>query len=176
MKDHFFQVQIAFLAMVGIVAASNYLVQFPLNDWLTWGAFVYPFSFLITELTNRIHGPQMARKVVYAGFLVAAILSLLLATPKIAVASLTAFLVSQLLDIFVFNRLRQAAWWRAPFFASFFASLIDTLLFWQLAFWNESVPLLTWMTGDFAVKFLFDVAMLTPFRLAIRRMSTSLNS
>lgn len=170
----FFRIHYAFLAMVAIVTLSNYIVQFPINDWLTWAAFTYPLSFLITELTNRFFGPKIARQVVYAGFISAAIISIILATPKIAFASVTAFLISQLLDIFIFNQLRQASWWQAPFFASFAASLVDTLIFWSLAFWGESVPLMTWMVGDFGIKLLIDLLMLTPFRLAIKKVSPSI--
>lgn len=159
----------AFLAMIMVVATSNYLVQFPINDWLTWGALPYPISFLVTELTNRFYGPKTARHVVYAGFILATLLSVWLANPKIAFASGSAFLISQLLDIFIFNRLRQATWWYAPFFASFLASVVDTIVFWNMAFWRESVPLLTWALGDFSIKFLMDAAMLIPFRIAIQR-------
>lgn len=166
-----YRVGTAFLAMVLIVALCNYLVMFAINDWLTWGAFMYPLTFLVTELTNRVHGPQVARKVVYSGFFVAVILSIQLATPRIALASGSAFLMAQLLDIFVFNRLRQMAWWYAPFFASLLASIVDTGIFWTIAFWGEQMPLLTLATGDFLVKLAFDVLLLLPFRLAIRRLT-----
>lgn len=157
------------LAMMIIVALSNYLVQFPINDWLTYGAFSYPMSFLVTELTNRTYGPRVARRVVYAGFILAVMLSIWIATPKIALASGSAFLVAQLLDIFVFNRMRQMSWWYAPFFASLAASAIDTGLFWTIAFWGEDIPLWSWMAGDFGVKISIDIVMLMPFRIAIRR-------
>jgi uncharacterized PurR-regulated membrane protein YhhQ (DUF165 family) len=160
----------AFMAMAAIVIASNILVLFPINDWLTWGAFPYPISFLITELTNRRYGPKTARKIVYVGFAFAVVLSIWLATPKIAFASGTAFLVSQLLDIYVFNQFRQATWWYAPLFASLAASIIDATLFWNIAFFNESVPLVTWAVGDTSVKVAIDLIMLAPFRLALRKM------
>jgi uncharacterized PurR-regulated membrane protein YhhQ (DUF165 family) len=163
----------AFVAMTFIVIVSNYLVLFPINDWLTWGAFPYPVSFLITELTNRLYGPKQAKRVVYAGFTMAVFLSFWLATPQIAFASGMAFLISQLLDIFVFNQFRQARWWYAPFFASFSASLIDAAIFWNIAFWGEDVPLLTWAIGDTSIKLLIDFAMLTPFRFAIRKVTLS---
>lgn len=158
----------ALLAMIAIVATANYLVQFPINDWLTWGSFTYPLTFLVTELTNRFYGPTRARQVVCAGFALAVVLSIWLATPKIAMASGTAFLVAQLLDISVFNRLRQATWWYAPFFASFTASIVDTTIFWNIAFWKENVPLMTWAIGDFSVKVAIDIFMLMPFRLFIK--------
>jgi uncharacterized PurR-regulated membrane protein YhhQ (DUF165 family) len=166
-------IKFAYLAMTLIVMASNYLVLFPINDWLTWGSFLYSASFLVTELTNRLYGPQKARKVVYVGFALAVFFSYWLATPKIAFASGTAFLVSQLLDIFVFNRLRQGAWWYAPLFSSIIASCVDGTIFWNMAFWGEDVPLLTWAIGDTSVKLLMDIAMLTPFRLVMRRLQWS---
>lgn len=169
MNFSLYNVKIAFLAMVAVVAASNFLVLFPINDWLTWGAFIYPITFFVTELTNRFHGPKMAHKVIWAGFFVAVLLSIKLATPKIAFASGAAFLVSQTLDVLVFNRFRQLTWWYAPFFASLSASLVDTVLFFNIAFWGENLPVFGWAVGDFSVKLLFDVAMLTPFRLAIRK-------
>src|SRR6185369_4377732 len=101
-----------------IVAASNYLVQFPINYWLTWGAITYPASFFVTDLANRAYGPGRARQIVYVGFVFGVAVSAYLATWRIAAASGTAFLVGQLLDIFVFNRLRQQTWWQAPFVGS----------------------------------------------------------
>lgn len=133
----------AIAAMVAVVAASNFLVQFPvqaqlgpvnLADLLTWGAFTYPVSFLVTDLSNRHFGPQGARLVVVSGFVVAVILSVWLATPRIAIASGTAFLVAQLLDISIFDRLRARPWWQAPLFSSLVSSAIDTLIFFGLAF------------------------------------------
>lgn len=154
--------------MVGTVAASNYLVQFPINSWLTYGALTYPASFLITELTNRSFGPSIARRVVYAGFVVAVVISVVLSTPKIACASGSAFLIAQLLDISVFNRLRQSTWWKAPLIASACASAVDTAIFFSLAFWGEPLPVLTLALGDFGVKLLLDVLMLSPFRFFTR--------
>jgi uncharacterized PurR-regulated membrane protein YhhQ (DUF165 family) len=166
-----FSLKIAFLAMTLIVMASNYLVLFPINDWLTWGAFLYPISFLITELTNRLYGPSKARRVVYLGFVLAVFCSFWLANPKIAFASGIAFLSSQLLDIFVFSQFRQATWWYGPLFASFLASLLDAAIFWNIAFFGEEVPILTWAIGDTLVKLLVDIVMLTPFRLIITKRS-----
>jgi uncharacterized PurR-regulated membrane protein YhhQ (DUF165 family) len=165
-----FSLKYAYLATILIVISSNVLVLFPINDWLTWGAFPYPVAFLVTELTNRFYGPKQARKIVYVGFVIAVLLSIWLATPKIALASGSAFLTSQLLDIAVFNRLRRATWWYAPLFASVIASCLDATVFWNLAFWGEDVPLLTWAIGDTAVKLFIDLAMLTPFRLATRKI------
>lgn len=168
-------IQTAYFAMIFIVVTCNYLVQFPINDWLTYGSFTYPLAFLINEVTNRLYGPKEARKVVYVGFTIAVLLSIWLATPKIAFASGMAFLVSQLLDIAIFTNLRQKTWWYAPFFASFIASFVDTAIFFALAFWNESVPLMQWAFSDFAIKVLFDVILLWPFRMAIRRTLSSVN-
>ena len=130
-------------AMCAVVAASNYLVQFPvemmlssvnLSEILTWGAFTYPIAFLVTDLTNRKFGPAKARFVVLAGFAFAVALSIQLATPRIAIASGTAFLVAQLLDISIFDRLRKSVWWKAPLISSLIGSLLDTILFWGIAF------------------------------------------
>jgi queuosine precursor transporter len=163
-----FSIPNAYFAMMLTVAASNYLVQFPINDWLTYGAFPYPISFLVTELTNCLHGPAQARKVVYVGFFLGVCLSLALAPMRIAAASGAAFLVSQLLDIFVFNKLRRMTWWIAPLGASALASIIDTALFWSIAMWGEkNIPLFTWAVGDFLVKLGMDALMLTPFRLVL---------
>jgi len=165
-----FSIPNAYLAMVWVVVLSNILVMYPINDWLTWGAFSYPLSFLVNELTNRLYGPQQARKVVYLGFIFAAILSSYLSTPQIAFASLSSFLISQLLDISIFNRLRKAAWWYGPLVASVSASLVDTAAFWFLAFWNEEISMILKLAcGDFAVKCLMDIAFLLPFRLIMIR-------
>lgn len=169
-----FHAPIAVLAMIVTVAASNYLVQFPINDVLTWGAFTYPVSFLVTELTNRLYGPKRARQVVYAGFAAAVLVSAFLASPRIALASGTAFLAAQLLDVSVFNRLRQGSWWRAPLAASLAGSLLDTALFWSIAFLGEDIPLLTLAAGDMSVKLLMALLMLTPFRLIVWRWQMAL--
>ena len=99
-------------AMTAVVVLSNFLVQFPINDVLTWGAITYPFSFLITDLTTRLHGPERARRIVWLGFALAVLLSIWFATPRIAIASGTAFLAGRLLDIQVFQKLRNGSWWR----------------------------------------------------------------
>ena len=184
-------------AMCGIVALSNYLVQFPvqatlagvnLGEILTWGAFTYPMAFLITDLTNRKFGPTAARRVVIAGFVLAVILSIWLATPRIAIASGSAFLVAQMLDVSIFNRLRGGAWWQAPLVSSIIGSVIDTVLFFSIAFapafgmldfggedgsLGFAVPFLgmggevpLWISlavGDFIVKVLVGLAMLVPY-------------
>ena len=156
-------VGIGIVAMIGIVTASNVLVQYPLNDWLTWGAFSYPVSFLVTDVTNRALGARRTLLVVYAGFVAAVALSMLLATPRIALASGSAFLVSQLLDVLIFDRLRQSAWWRAPFISSVIASALDTAMFFALAFAGTEVPWVTLGLGDYAVKLGLAVLMLLPY-------------
>jgi uncharacterized PurR-regulated membrane protein YhhQ (DUF165 family) len=155
----------AVLAMTIIVVASNILVQYPVNDWLTWGAFTYPVAFLVTDLANRRLGPAAARRVVYLGFALAVLCSIWLATPRIAVASGTAFLVAQLLDVVVFDRLRRGRWWRAPLVSSVLGSVIDTALFFSLAFAFTGLPWIGWAVGDLAVKLAVALAMLVPFRL-----------
>ncbi|MFC4626482.1 VUT family protein [Daeguia caeni] len=129
----------AVLAMCAAVAASNILVQYPfehfgLGEILTYGAFTYPFAFLVNDLTNRRFGPAAARKVVYVGFILGVIMSIWLATPRIAIASGSAFLFAQLMDITVFDHLRRQTWWKAPFAAAMFGSVLDTILFFSIAF------------------------------------------
>jgi queuosine precursor transporter len=159
------------LAMAVIVAASNYLVQFPVNEWITWGAFTYPIAFLVTDLTNRAFGPARARQVVYAGFLLAVILSMALATPRSALASGTAFLVAQLLDVRIFDRLqRRGGWWTAPLVSSSVGSAVDTLLFFSIAFAGTAVPWVTLGLGDYAVKLVLALSMLIPFRVMMQFM------
>jgi uncharacterized PurR-regulated membrane protein YhhQ (DUF165 family) len=136
---------IALAAMTLVVLSSNILVQHPvqhlgLGDYLTWGAFSYPFSFLVTDLSNRRFGPQGARRVVYAGFVLAVLLSVVLATPRIAIASGAAFLLAQLLDIGIFTRLRDRAWWLPPFVSSVVSSALDTAIFFSVAFYCGLVP------------------------------------
>ena len=131
--------------MTLVVLSSNILVQYPfhhlgLGDYLTWGAFSYPFSFLVTDLSNRRFGTQGARRVVYAGFVLAVALSIVLATPRIAIASGSAFLVAQLLDISIFARLRDRAWWLPPFVSSVISSALDTAIFFSFAFYCGVVP------------------------------------
>ena len=130
-------------AMAAVVVLSNILVQYPvalrlggldLADLLTWGAFTYPFAFFVTDLANRRLGPGRARQVVLVGFALAVALSIALATPRIAIASGTAFLVAQMLDVSVFDRLRAGAWWRAPLISSILGSVVDTAIFFSLAF------------------------------------------
>ncbi len=132
------------LAMAAIVVASNILVQFLFGQWLTWGAFTYPFAFLVTDLTNRLQGPQAARRVVIAGFVVGVICSLIgsqiigqfgpLVTLRVAVGSGLAFLLAQLVDIHVFNRFRNQGWWRAPFISTLVGASLDTAVFFTIAF------------------------------------------
>jgi uncharacterized PurR-regulated membrane protein YhhQ (DUF165 family) len=156
-------------AMMIIVASANVLVQYPVNDWLTWGALTYPISYFITDLTNRSRGPEAARRVVWAGFALAVVLSAVLATPRIALASGTAFLVSQLLDVRVFDRLRGGPWWQPPLFSSVIGSGVDTALFFALAFAGTSMPWITLAVGDYGVKVAIALLMLIPWWWAVRR-------
>ncbi|MGQ4275051.1 queuosine precursor transporter [Terrihabitans sp. B22-R8] len=127
------------LAMAGVVLLSNFAVQYPieyfgLRDFLTWGALTYPLAFLVNDLTNRRFGPRLTRRVIYVGFALAVVLSFWLATPRIALASGTAFLFGQLLDVSVFNRLRRLQWWRAPLAGGLLGSALDTAIFFSMAF------------------------------------------
>src|SRR6056297_3438555 len=188
------------IAMAIIVLASNILVQFLFGNWLTWGAFTYPFAFLVTDLMNRLYGPEAARKVVFTGFVVGVICSLIgtqiqgefgpLVTFRIALASGIAFLTAQLLDVSIFDRLREGAWWRAPLASTLIGSTVDTALFFTIAFsaalsfgagadaeiaWAQGpAPFLTvgpeaplWITlavADWGVKLAIALIALIPFR------------
>lgn len=186
--------------MASVVIVSNVLVQYPfghfgLQDLLTWGAFTYPLAFLINDLTNRKYGPEAARKVVYAGFVLAVLLSVWLASPRIALASGTAFLLAQMLDVSIFDWLRRQAWWRAPLISTLIGSALDTVVFFSLAFAagfsmldtifgledgslafavpfaGMEVPL--WVSlaiGDFAVKIIVGIAMLAPYGVLLARL------
>ena len=160
-------VALGIAAMEVVVTASNILVQYPINDWLTWGALSYPFAFLVTDLTNRRLGPGSARRVVWVGFALAVMLSAWLATPRIAGASGSAFLVGQLADVWVFHRLRHLKWWQAPLVSSSLGSILDTALFFSLAFAGTGLPWVTWGLGDLAVKAVFAALLLIPFRLLL---------
>ena len=158
------------LAMADVVGASNWLVQYPINAYLTWGAFSYPIAFLVTDVCNRCFGPRRAREFAFFGFTVGIALSLWLANAQIAFASGTAFLVAQMLDVAVFNRLRRASWWQAPFWGSVAASIIDTAIFFSLAFHGTEVPWLPLALGDLAVKLALAVALLAPYRALVRQL------
>ncbi|MBX3578678.1 MAG: queuosine precursor transporter [Rhizobiaceae bacterium] len=207
--------------MALVVVASNVLVQFPVDatvgplslaDVLTWGAFTYPFAFLVTDLANRRHGPAMARRIVFVGFMIAVACSIVVPPllfalglidfetaaarlVRIAIASGTAFLTAQLLDVTVFNRLRRRSWWRAPIFGTLAGSVVDTAIFFTVgfsalfafagpddAFALEAAPLLgllpveaerwmSWALGDLAVKLLIAAFALIPYRLIAAKWS-----
>lgn len=186
-------------AMAAVVLASNILVQYLLGDWLTWGAFTYPIAFLVTDLMNRLYGVSAARRVVFAGFLVGIGCSFVgtqiigefgpLVTLRIAIGSGLAFLVAQLVDVFIFDRLREGTWWRAPLVSTLVGSTLDTAIFFTVAFsgvlvfvepsndvsWaGEMVPLLgagpvlaLWVSlavADWCVKLGLALLALMPFR------------
>lgn len=209
------------VAMALVVVASNILVQFPMQgqvgslalaDILTWGAFTYPFSFLVTDLANRRYGPKMARRIVFVGFMTAVVCSIVLPPllfrfglipfetapgrlARIALASGTAFLVGQLLDVTVFNWLRRQSWWRAPIVGTLVGSVFDTIIFFGIAFSVtfaflgpedgfalEAAPLfgvmsveaarwVSWALGDLTVKLLIGLFALVPYRLIAARWS-----
>ena len=157
------------LAMALVVTASNILVAYPIGNWLTWGAFVYPLAFFVTDLNNRIFGTRIARKVILIGFVLGVILSFVFADLRIAMASGFAFLVAQLLDILIFNKLRKASWWKAPFLSSLAASAIDTVIFFSAAFAGTAVPWVTLAIGDYLVKLLMAIILLAPFGWIYKR-------
>ena len=158
--------------MAAIVLLSNVLVQFPLNAWLTWGAFSYPVAYLVTDVCNRVVGPRLARRVAWVGFAIGLTSSALLAPVRIALASGAAFIVSQLLDVAIFNRLRQQSWWQAPFLGSCVASIVDTAIFFSLAFAGSSRSWLHLAVGDLAVKLAMAAALLPAYRGLINRLVT----
>ena len=194
------------LAMAAIVVASNILVQFLFGQWLTWGAFTYPFAFLVTDVMNRVYGPAAARRVVAAGFIVGVACSLIgtqivgefgpLVTLRIAIGSGCAFLVAQMMDVAIFDRLRVGRWWRAPLVSTLIGSSLDTAIFFSVAFsatliwlepgndvsWaTESVPLLgmgpvlpLWASlalADWLVKLALSIVALLPFRALVTKLS-----
>ena len=162
-----------------VVLASNYLVQFPikyygLEEILTYGAFSYPVAFLITDLANRYYGKIIARKIVYIGFVIGIVFTLFFSTNfedlisvRIAIGSGTAFLVAQLLDIQIFDKLRKNKWFVAPLTSSLIGSIIDTFLFFSISFYATGSPWVTLSLGDLTVKVLVALLMLIPFRLLL---------
>jgi len=159
------------LAMSAIVLVSNLLVQFPINPWLTWGAFSYPVAYFVTDVCNRTSGPALARHVAWVGFSVGLILSALFAPVRIAFASGAAFIISQLLDVAVFNRLRRASWWKAPLFGSAAASVVDTSIFFGVAFAGSTIAWLPLAAGDLGVKLFMALALLPPYRVLVNRLA-----
>ena len=174
------RVFIALSFLMGLVVlSSNYLVQFPvkyygLQDILTYGAFTYPIAFLITDLANRSYGKQIARKIVYFGFVVGISFTLFFSTNfsdlisvRIAIGSGTAFIVAQLLDVQIFDKLREKSWYVAPLSSSIIGSTVDTFLFFSISFYATGVPWFTLSLGDLAIKQLVTLVMLIPFRLLL---------
>tara|TARA_B100001121_G_C18532013_1_gene546497 strand:+ start:95 stop:634 length:540 start_codon:yes stop_codon:yes gene_type:complete len=165
-----------------IVVISNYLVQFPvqffnLNEILTYGAFTYPVTFLITDLANRAYGKIIARRVVYVGFIIGIILTLFVSTNfsdiisiRIAVGSGLAFFIAQNLDVQVFDRLRKKIWFIAPLTSSILGSITDTFLFFSIAFYATGISWVTLAFGDLTIKILITLTMLIPFRLLLNKI------
>ncbi len=165
-----------------VVVTSNYLVQFPvhyfgLSEILTYGAFTYPITFLITDLANRAYGKLVARKVVYFGFIIGILLTIFFSTNftdiisiRIAIGSGIAFFISQNLDVQVFDRLRKKQWYIAPLVSSSLGSVTDTFLFFSIAFYATGIPWATLALGDLAVKLSITLAMLIPFRLLLNKI------
>ena len=192
------------IAMAAIVVISNILVQFLYGQWLTWGAFTYPFAFLVTDVMNRVYGTRAARRVIFVGFMTGVVCSLIgtqiigefgpLVTLRIAVGSGIAFLLAQLIDVAIFDRLREGSWWKAPLASTLVGSTIDTALFFTIAFstwlvfiepsndvsWaNEMIPMLgagpmapLWMSlavADWGVKVAIALIALVPFRIIVTK-------
>ncbi len=167
----------AVVAMAIVVGVSNYLVAIPINDWLVWGAVTYPLAFLVNDLVNRFYGASQARKVVYVGFAVGVALSLSVESidTRIALASGTAFLIAQLLDVSIFDRLRVGKWWIAPSVSSAISSIVDTVLFFGIAFAGTGLPWMQWATGDLGVKWAVAAGSLLVYRFASRYFSKNLD-
>ena len=168
-----------------VVLLSNYLVQFPVQYYglekvLTYGAFSYPVAFLITDLANRSYGKMIARKIVYIGFVIGIIFTILFSTNftdlisiRIAIGSGLAFLIAQLLDVQIFDRLRKKKWFVAPLTSSLIGSTVDTFLFFSVAFYGTGVPWVTLSFGDLSIKVFVALIMLIPFRLLLGVFKTS---
>ena len=168
--------------MGAVVLASNYLVQFPINYYglqeiLTYGAFSYPIAFLITDLANRSFGKIVARKIVYIGFAIGISFTLLFSTNfgdlisvRIAIGSGTAFLIAQLLDVQIFDKLRKKEWFVAPLTSSLIGSTIDTFIFFSISFYGTGIPWITLSLGDLSVKIFVALVMLVPFRLLLKTL------
>ena len=168
-----------------VVLASNYLVQFPikyygLEEILTYGAFSYPVAFLITDLANRSYGKIIARKIVYIGFVIGIVFTLFFSTNfedlisvRIAIGSGTAFLIAQLLDVQIFDKLRKKIWFVAPLTSSLIGSTVDTFLFFSISFYATGIPWITLSLGDLAVKVLVALLMLIPFRILLGTLKAS---
>ena len=168
--------------MGAVVLASNYLVQFPIKHYgleeiLTYGAFSYPIAFLITDLANRSFGKIVARKIVYIGFAIGISFTLLFSTNftdlisiRIAIGSGTAFLVAQLLDVQIFDKLRKKEWFVAPLTSSLIGSTIDTFMFFSISFYGTGIPWITLSLGDLSVKIFVALMMLIPFRLLLKTL------
>ena len=167
------------LLMAAVVALSNYLVQFPiryfnLENLLTYGAFSYPMAFLITDLSNRRYGKKVAKKIVYLGFSLGVVFTLYFSTNysdlisiRIAIGSGTAFLIAQLVDVNIFDKLRNKIWFLAPLASSFIGSIIDTFLFFSISFYATGINWITLAFGDLLVKIFVAIIMLIPFRFLI---------
>ena len=168
-----------------VVLSSNYLVQFPIKHYgleeiLTYGAFSYPVAFLITDLVNRSYGKLVARKIVYIGFVIGIAFTLFFSTNfsdlisvRIAIGSGTAFIVAQLLDVKIFDKLRKKQWFVAPLTSSFIGSIVDTFLFFSISFYGTGISWVTLSFGDLVVKILVALIMLIPFRLLLSTFKTA---
>ena len=171
--------------MGGVVLASNYLVQFPIKYYdldkiLTYGAFSYPIAFLITDLANRSYGKIVARKIVYIGFVIGVAFTFFFSTNfsdlisiRIAIGSGTAFMVAQLLDVKIFDKLRKKKWFVAPLTSSFIGSIVDTFLFFSISFYGTGIPWISLSLGDLTVKILVAFLMLIPFRLLLNTLKAA---
>lgn len=174
-----------------VISSSNYLVQLPFTLFgfhTTWGAFTFPFIFLATDLTVRIYGAELARKIIFRVMLPALLVSYGLSVlffegqfqgfgqlsefnlfvARIAIASFMAYLLGQILDVHVFNKLRQTKqWWVAPSLSTLFGNALDTLAFFAIAFYQSSDPFMAehWTEialVDYGFKLLISLGLFVP--------------
>ena len=150
-----------------LIVSSNYLVQFPLNDFLTYGALTYPFTFLLSDVLSEHYDRKRVLNIVRVGIILAFIPSYLLAEPRIAIASVGAFFFSQQIDVYAFYWIKSKfpkLWWFRSAGSTAFSQFIDTIIFFHVAFlfempW-ESILMLS--IGDYTVKLIF-AFLNTPF-------------
>ena len=157
----------AIFAMTFVIVISNILVSMPINDWLTWGAFSFPLVYLVIDLSNRSLGPTYARQVAWISLPIAVLASWYFADWRIAIASGVAFIAGQMLDITFFNFLRKQSWWKAPWVGSIIGSIVDTILFFSIAFAGTELNWIQLAVGDITIKWLMASILLVPYRMII---------
>ena len=167
LKAPFWALVVGVVATMLILVAANYGVNVPINDWVTWGHFIFPLVFLVTDLNNKLFGAKVSGRVVAVSFLIGGVLIFFVVSPRLAAASAGAFLIGQLVDVVVFQRLRQQIWWRAPVVSSIIASAVDSAVFYVAAFWGTGLPWVQWGIADFFIKFLMIFPLIGPMWMVV---------